>query len=227
MNRLQLSCRRIAIKIGRSRLAAILSEKVDDLQADFRITFLKIANPEALSYDSRAEDRMLRSLEKIRNELIESVILVREMMQINMREIDQIDQKILTVNKISEKQKLENFLAKKSDFVSKLRAMLIELEYKDSDFYLKSQVLRSKIKSSITIGNANYAINKIQWDKLRSALNETERAVQERERNAGRLISEEELKQKELILEDAQEELELIQQLLEKMDIFIKASEIV
>jgi len=109
MNKLQLACKRIAYKISRSRLAEFLSEKADDLRSDFRITFLQILNPDALDYDSRIEDRMLRSLKKIRQEMKDGVICVREMIDINLKEINQLKKKLLLLTIKKKNLNLKSF----------------------------------------------------------------------------------------------------------------------
>jgi len=103
--------------------------------------------------------------------------------------------------------------------------MLVELNDKDSEFHIKSQILRSKIKSSLAAGKANHAIRKTQRLNYRSVIKNYERKVRVKEIKAGPLISKEELQKKELALEDAVEELELLNHLLEKMNKFIQANE--
>lgn len=206
-------------------MAMAFSEKCGDFLTDSYFFYLHIFHPPKAPYDGRSEDRLLRTLKKVREELMERTYMLKEMIRITILEKRKLEQKISESTNEKDNQHINDQLTAKSEYLSLLNTKLVELEDEQAEFHSKSMVLRSRIQSITTIGTVNHAIKQTELRKLRFTFDRIEKQIAKKEQLAGPLISEEELRVKVSIAEEARAELELIEHLLEKMDKFIKANE--
>lgn len=225
MNGLQLICKRIVFKAKRTRIVKFVSEGIQDKLTDLRFAYLRLFKPYHAPYDSRTEDRLLRDLELMQIELTENVICVGEMIKIKTAEEEKLKLKHSDASTVDQKKKLENQHVQISKYISRLKEMHLELVEKRNELHLKEPILRAKIRSIIITETVENELKKYDSKKVHSLIDKVEKNVTESEKNAGPLPTAEDVKKKQLLAEDALEELELIRQLLEKMDKFIQANE--
>jgi hypothetical protein len=183
-----------------------------------------VVSPKTVPYRGKSEDKLAEDLKKISYDLKDSLIQVREILRLSIEEEKKLERKTAKSASESEKKKFEVLLAEKNKRTAELRNLLAELEYKNTEFYFKMPALEARIRTSKILGSVNHSVSKIDWNKINEAIKNSELDVRKKEKLLAPPISDEELKQKEMVLEEALDELDLIRQLLEKMDKFIEAN---